>query len=312
MKVTVSFEWLSGCSGCEVGTVDLHERLLAVLDAIEIVRLPILMDERGYPKADLGIVTGALRTDHDVEALHRLRNSCTALLAFGTCAVYGGPQGAGDASSLEQICDTVFLNNPTTATHFVPSQAVPKLLEAGVRPVDSEVEVDFYLPGCPPHPYYIAQALTAVVSKTAPEFGAHNVCFRCKRRMVKSTVSTLRRMHEITPDPETCWLSQGVLCMGSVTLDRCLAPCPQRGVPCTGCAGPSEHVILEPNRDIRTEIADRMSRMTGITRSDIIAEIERQAKTYYAYAMASPVFREKPTFLFKRWMQSGGGSPWAG
>ena len=34
-KVPVSFEWLSGCSGCELGIVDLHERLLKVLDSIE-------------------------------------------------------------------------------------------------------------------------------------------------------------------------------------------------------------------------------------------------------------------------------------
>ena len=43
------------------------------------------------------------------------------------------------------------------------------------------------------------------------------------------------------------------------TLDRCLAPCPRHGVPCTGCAGPSENVIMEPQRDIRTEVATRMS-----------------------------------------------------
>jgi coenzyme F420-reducing hydrogenase gamma subunit len=35
-KVTVSFEWLSGCSGCELATVDLHERLLLVLETVSI------------------------------------------------------------------------------------------------------------------------------------------------------------------------------------------------------------------------------------------------------------------------------------
>ncbi|MBN1609453.1 MAG: hypothetical protein JW940_22675 [Polyangiaceae bacterium] len=305
-KVTVSFEWLSGCSGCEIGTVDLHERLLGVLDSLDIVRLPILLDERGYPEADLGIVTGALRTEHDVECLHRMRQSSSKLLAFGVCAVYGGPQGAADANTLSEICEAVYCNNLTTATHDVPTEGLPKLLEGGVRPVSSEVDVDFFLPGCPPHPYYIAQALGALVRGGAPEFGAHNVCFRCGRRMEKSEVGELRRLHQLTPVDDVCWLSQGVLCMGSATLDRCLAPCPQRGVPCTGCAGPSEHIVLEPNRDIRTEIADRMSRMTKIPREAVVAEIERRARTYYAYALASPVFRQKPTFLFRRWMAGGG------
>jgi hypothetical protein len=96
-KVTVSFEWLSGCSGCELSVVDLHERLLKVLEEIDIVRLPILMDVKDYPKAALGIVTGALRTDHDVECAKKMRASCDAILAFGTCGVYGGPQGSGYA-----------------------------------------------------------------------------------------------------------------------------------------------------------------------------------------------------------------------
>jgi F420-non-reducing hydrogenase small subunit len=75
-------------------------------------------------------------------------------------------------------------------------------------------------------------------------------------------------------------------------------------VACSGCAGPSENVILETQRDIRTEIADRMSKLTRITRNEIVKEIEKQSKTLYAYAMASPVFRQKPTFLLRRWLES--------
>ncbi len=303
-KLKVSFEWLSGCSGCEVGTVDLHDKLLQIFEDLEILRLPILMDEKGYPKADIGIVTGALRTEHDVECLHAMRKSCDKLLAFGICAVYGGPQGANDAHTLAEIEDTVYRKNPTTSTHFVPDKDLPKLLAAGVRPIDSEVDVDYFLPGCPPNPYYIAQALKAVVAGAAPDFGAHNVCYRCNRTMSHSDVAAIKRSHEVVDDGR-CWLSQGVLCMGSATLDRCLAPCPKRAVPCTGCAGPSEYVMLEPYRDVRTEIADRMSRLTAIPREAVVEEIERRAKTYYAYAMSSPIFREKPTFLFKRWMARG-------
>ena len=128
-KVTVSFEWLSGCSGCELSIVDLHERLLTVLEEIDIVRLPILMDVKGYPKAALGIVTGALRTDHDVECAKKMRASCDAILAFGTCGVYGGPQGSGYAHAQSELAETAFVKNPTTSTHFVPDKGLPKLLE---------------------------------------------------------------------------------------------------------------------------------------------------------------------------------------
>lgn len=301
-KVPVSFEWLSGCSGCELGIVDLHERLLKVLEAVDIVRLPILADIKGYPKAAVGIVTGALRTEHDVECAYKMRESCDAVLAFGTCAVYGGPQGSGYAHTMEELADTAYVNNPTTVTHFVPDQNLPPLLSEGVKPLDTAIDVDLYLPGCPPHAYYIFESLVALVEGREPEFGPQNVCYKCNRKMRHSEVSSLRRVHEVDLDPELCFMSQGVLCLGSATLDRCLAPCPRHGVPCTGCGGPSEAVILEPQKDVRTEIATRMSMMTQIPYEDIIKEIEQQAKTHYAYAMASPIFRQKPTFLLRRWI----------
>jgi F420-non-reducing hydrogenase small subunit len=289
-----------------MGIVDLHERLLKVLEDIEILRLPILVDEKLYPKATLGIITGALRTEHDVECAKRMRESCTTILAFGTCAVFGGPQGSGYAHALGDLEKTAFVNNPTTETHFVPNENVPKLLETGVAPIDTVIDVDLYLPGCPPHAYYVFEALRAILQGSAPEFGNHNVCFKCTRHMEHSKVSALRRLHEGPVEPKTCFLSQGVLCMGSATLDRCLAPCPERGAPCTGCGGPSESVVLEPNRDIRTEVAHRMAMLTTIPEADIVHSIEKQACTYYAYAMASTVFRQKPTFLLRRWISDEG------
>ena len=305
-KVPVSFEWLSGCSGCEVGIVDLHERLLKVLEVVQIVRLPILVDVKDYPRAAVGIVTGALRTDHDIECAKKMRESCDAILAFGTCAVYGGPQGSGYAHTLAELTDCSYINNPTTATDFLPDQNLPRLLPEGVKPLDTVIDVDLYLPGCPPHAYYIFEALVALVEGREPEFGPHNVCHNCDRKMKHTETASLRRMHEGPVDAEQCFLSQGILCMGSATLDRCLAPCPRHGMACSGCAGPSEQVILEPHLDIRTEIARRMSMMTKIPYEDVVREVEQQAKTYYAYAMASPVFRQKPTFLLRRWINEQG------
>jgi F420-non-reducing hydrogenase small subunit len=124
--------------------------------------------------------------------------------------------------------------------------------------------------------------------------------------MKHTDVAAVRRVHQGSIEKDTCFLSQGILCMGSATLDRCRGACPTRGMPCSGCTGPSESVVLEPNRDIRTEIATRMAMMTKIPKADVTRAIEKQAKTYYAYAMASPVFRKKPTFLLRRWISQEG------
>jgi len=56
MKTRISTEWLSGCSGCHVAVVDLHEKLVNLLDDVEFVRIPVLMDEKGYPEAEVGLV----------------------------------------------------------------------------------------------------------------------------------------------------------------------------------------------------------------------------------------------------------------
>ena len=298
-KARLSIEWLSGCSGCELGIVDLHEKLLEVLDEVELVRCPILMDTKDYVPAEIGLVTGSIRTDHDVHAAHAMRKACRTIVAFGTCPVYGGPQSAAYAHTTDELLDGSFRANPSTATTTVPTD-VPQLLE-GNRPLDSEIEVDLYIPGCPPHAAFIFDGLIGLLRGREPKLGRHNVCFSCTRKMVRTDVDRIRRAYDGAFDPQLCFLSQGCLCFGSVTLDRCLGPCMEVGVPCFSCGGPSEAIILEPQKDVRTEIALRMSHLTAIPAETIVAEIERQAKTHFAYAMASPVFRQKPTFLLKKW-----------
>jgi len=301
-KAKLSIEWLSGCSGCELGIVDLHEKLLNVLSEVDIVRCPILLDTKEYVAADVGIITGSIRSDHDIEAAHKMRKACKAIIAFGTCPVYGGPHSAGYAHTTAELLDGAFVHNPTTSTTTIPDQ-VPKLLEA-TRPLDSEIPVDIYIPGCPPHAAYIFEGLLSLLRQREPKIGRHNVCFNCTRKMVKTDVAKLRRAYEGDYDPAVCFLSQGCLCFGSVTLDRCLAPCMQVGVPCFSCGGPSESIILEPQKDVRTEVAHRMAHLTKIPLAEIMQTIEAQAKTHFAYAMASPVFRQKPTFLLKKWTRT--------
>lgn len=298
-KARVSVEWLSGCSGCELGIVDLHEKLLDVLGEIELVRMPIIMDTKAYVDADVGIVTGSIRTDHDLHAAHEMRRSCKAIVAFGTCPVYGGPHSSAYAHTCDELLDGAFRRNPSTVTVNVPDQ-VPQLLD-GNRPLDSEIEVDLYIPGCPPHAAHIFDGLISLLHGTPTKIGRHSVCYHCRRTMVKTEVKEIRRAYEGQDDPDVCFLSQGCLCFGSVTLERCMSPCMKVGVPCFSCGGPAEPIILEPQKDVRSEVAKRMSHLTAIPPEEIVSEIERQAKTHFAYAMASPVFREKPTFLLKKW-----------
>jgi F420-non-reducing hydrogenase small subunit len=300
-KITLNLEWLSACAGCEVGIVDLHEKILDILAAAEIQHCPVLTDVKNYPPADIGIISGAVRNEHDREAALKMRKSCQKIIALGTCAVYGGIPGAGIVHTREEIFDTVYVHGKTTGTDIVPSVHVSEL-ETLVAPLDEVIPVDLYLPGCPPHAAFIMDALLALVDNRAPKANQEAICARCTREMVTTDTSVLKMNHDGRPEEKKCFLSQGYVCLGSVTLDRCMAPCPNNGVVCSGCAGPTMQILTEPNRDIRTEVADHMSKLTAIPREDIVRWIERHSKTYYAYAMASRMIGQKPTFLIRQWI----------
>ncbi len=304
MKARVSTEWLSGCSGCHIAIVDLHEKLLNLVDEIEFVRAPILMDEKGYPDADVGIIEGAIRSDHDRRAAEKMRASVKTLVAFGTCAVYGGPSGVGWLHSKDSVFATVYDQGPTNSAGERPGGAVPAL-EKSVTPIGEVVTVDFFLPGCPPSPYFIAAGLRRILSGEAPELTDKTVCADCRRKMVKRPGTPLRTGAITAAEDDVCLLSQGVICMGSVTLNRCLAPCPARGVACTGCNGPRPEIVREPHLDIRTTIAKNMHFLCGIDPAEVKGYLERDAKTYYSYAMASPVIYKKPTVELREWAGEG-------
>lgn len=307
-KVRLNTDWLTGCGGCHVNLVDMHEKILQVLESVEIQRCPLLTDVKTYPKADVGIVTGAVRNEHDREAALKMREACDVIIAFGTCAVFGGLPGAALAHSREEILDRVYTHNRTTKTGVIPDTNVSPL-EKMVTPVDEVIDVDLYLPGCPPHAAFTFDALISLVQKRPPKLVGKSVCARCKREMKKTDVTAMKANHESLPEEGLCLLSQGYVCLGSVSIDRCLAPCPNMGVPCTGCTGPTMKICTEPNRDIRTEIAERMSKLTKIPYDDIITGMERSAKTHYAYAMATKMIGEKPTFLINRWISEIEGAP---
>ncbi|MBM9604816.1 hypothetical protein [Desulfopila inferna] len=300
-KVRLNTEWLCDCGGCHVAIVDMHEKILQVLDDVKIQKCPVLTDVKDYPEADVGILTGSIRTEHDRHAAIEMRKSCKTIIAFGTCAVYGGLHGAGLAHSSEEIMDCVYKTNKTTKTDFVPTTNVTGL-EHRVIPVDEVIDVDLYLPGCPPHAHYIFESLSALVQGRQPKAGQETVCAGCNRVMKKTEVKAIKNSLEGIAEDDVCFLSQGYICLGSVTLDRCLAPCPNHGIMCTGCAGPTMQILAEPNHDIRTEISERMSRLTALENETIVSHMEKSAKTHYAYAMATKMIGNKPTFLIHKWI----------
>jgi F420-non-reducing hydrogenase small subunit len=263
MTVKVASEWLNSCSGCEISIIDMGERLLDVLQVVEIVHLPALMDSKYFgqmgdqdhldiPKADVGIISGGIRNKEHLEVALKMRERCSTIIALGTCATHGGIPALTNSYTNDETLERCFHTESTdTDDSPYPDRDIPALLET-CRAVDEVVQVDLFLPGCPPHPDHIFTALTALVNGESPELPDKSVCDTCPTiRKGKGELKTMKRF--LTPpeyggadeplDRMRCLLEQGYLCMGPVTRAGCggdaiLPRCISARVPCRGCYGP--------------------------------------------------------------------------
>ncbi len=118
--------------------------------------------------------------------------------------------------------------------------------------MDEKIKVDIYLPGCPPHPDQVFNALVALVQGKPLNVSARSVCDTCPTvRKGKGELKQVRRFLQAPyykrPDEPLdemrCLLEQGLLCMGPVTHAGCggdaVTPrCISARVPCRGCHGP--------------------------------------------------------------------------
>ena len=64
-KARFATVWLDGCSGCHMSLLDLDEKLLDVLKAVDLVYSP-LVDAKDYPEnVDIVLVEGAVSSEED-------------------------------------------------------------------------------------------------------------------------------------------------------------------------------------------------------------------------------------------------------
>ena len=265
MAARVAEEWLNSCSGCEISIVDLGERILDVLELVEFVHMPVLMDHKYYgqlgegtridiPEAELGIITGGLRNEEHLEVAREMRDKCKLIIALGTCATHGGIPALANSFTSEAVLKRYYSTETTDKDQSLPKEGVPPLLDA-VYALDEKIKVDVYLPGCPPHPDQVFEVLAGLLTGAPVSLSDKSVCDFCPTiRKGKGQVKRLRRFlyspeYSAAGEPldkMRCLLEQGFLCMGPVTKGGCggalIVPrCLKARVPCRGCSGPVSH-----------------------------------------------------------------------
>ncbi len=264
MAVTVSSEWLNACSGCEISILNLGDLILDLIpEKLELVHIPALVDSKYFgprgdgkkltlPQATVGMVSGAVRNAEHEEVLKEMREKVDILIALGTCATDGGIPAQANIFPNDDIFGKVFSDCPTHEPAETPSQVVPQYTDT-VKAIDEVVKVDIFIPGCPPHPDWIADALLALLDgKTEWALPERSVCDTCPviREEKSAGGAAIKRPLEnfdYNPDEPLekmrCIMEQGYLCLGVVTRAGCAG---KEGTPrcisarqsCRGCFGP--------------------------------------------------------------------------
>lgn len=316
-KPKVAFYWCASCGGCEEAVVDLNEGLLDVAAAVDIVLWPVALD---YKYSDVealadgeiavAFVNGAIRTDEQAHIAKMLRQKAELVVAFGSCAHTGGIPGLANLTSKKKIFETSYLSSPTvdnpggilpkTATKVDGVDATLPGFWEQVHTLDQLIDVDYYLPGCPPMPNNIVAAVTAILENKLPLKGTvigsnKALCDTCTR--LKPEKPTLHKRfyqpHEIEADPSVCFLEQGIICCGPATRGGCGEKCLDGNMPCTGCFGPLDRV--------EDQGAKMVSAIAAYIDGDSVEEVNSAvqsivdpAGTFYRYGVpASQLFKNE-------------------
>jgi F420-non-reducing hydrogenase small subunit len=260
-KGKLALYWAASCGGCEIAVLGINDKILKVAEAFDIVFWPCVMDGKvrsieNMPDKgiDLCLFNGAIRTSEQEYMARLLRQKSKVLVAFGSCAHEGCIPGLGNVTNREEIFQIAYHDTPSTLnpegvrpqteTQVPEGTLYLPLFYDTVKTLDQTIPVDYYLPGCPPEPERIWDALTAILTGQLPPAGSvigaqTTVCHECPRKREEKKIKEFKRTWEIIPDPEICLLEQGIVCCGIATRAGCGALCPTVGSPCIGCYGPN-------------------------------------------------------------------------
>jgi F420-non-reducing hydrogenase small subunit len=323
-KPKVAFYWCASCGGCEEAVVDLNEDILRVVDAVDIVFWPVALDfkykdvealEDGEITASF--INGSIRNSEQEEIAKLLRRKSKVVVAFGSCSHLGGIPGLANFSEREDIFASSYRTSPSTVN---PSGSLPQTsttvpegeltlpeLHDTVKTLDQVIDVDYYIPGCAPPADIVMNALTALLEGNLPEKGSvlapdKALCSECPRgesKPDKLVMKDVKRVHEIIPDPEKCFLLEGLICLGPATRSGCGSRCIEANMPCRGCFGPTKEV-KDHGGKMASAIAsiigsDRESRLLSEEDAALIDRIADPGGTFYRFSLPSSFLQRKRT-----------------
>jgi len=165
-KKTVATVSLAGCFGCHMSLLDIDLKLLDLVGIVELNKSPLNDIKKFTQHCDIGLIEGGCCNAENVETLIEFRRNCDVLVALGECALWGGVPSMRNTIPLSECLEEAYLNSTTSMPDecVVPyHEDLPKILDK-VYACNEIVEIDYYIPGCPPDANHIWKSILSLVA----------------------------------------------------------------------------------------------------------------------------------------------------
>ena len=329
-KINIALYWGAGCGGCDVAVLDIDAAILDVASIANVTLWPIGFDTKysdieKMPDKSITIsfYNGAIRNEENEYIARLLRQKSQIMIAFGSCACFGGTPGLANVTNKKEIMEMVYTDKtPSTdnPNRVFPSKHImvpegelelPDLYDQ-VLTLDDIMDVDYFMPGCPPTVELISTAIGAVIKHVKegaplPPKGAviasdKTLCDECKRKRQESgrNIQKIVQPYEILPDQEKCLIDQGIICIGPATRAGCGAMCPNGHMPCRGCMGPTKAVIDQGGSMLSAlasvfNITSNESQMSEEDIEKLLDQIKDPLGTFYAFTLPKSLLKRTYT-----------------
>jgi len=327
-KIKIAQYWGAGCGGCDVALLDIDEKILGVAEIADIVFWPIAVDTKlkdveampdGYITATL--YNGAIRNSENEHVAKLLRKKSALIVSFGSCACFGGIPGLANTTNAKEILDYVYTKTPSSdqvgvaekdkvfpqvVTHTKYGDIDLPVLYNTVKTLDQVIDVDYYMPGCPPTTNLINDFL-GIVEKYVKEgvplppkgtviASNKTLCDECKRKKEVKSFKDIRESFDADIDPDKCMIEQGVICLGPATRAGCGAKCLNANQPCRGCMGPTASVMDQGGSMLSAlasvfKIGDKESQLNEEDILKMMQQVRDPLGTFYSYTLAKSIIK---------------------
>lgn len=205
-KPQVAFFDFACCEGCQLSVLQLEEKLLEILEHVDVVTWREAMSETST-EYDIAFCEGSITTEEDVERIKRIREQARVLVTLGSCASNGCHNELKNQWPMDEVVELVY-GDSAEQISTIPS-----------RPISAVVDADYQTFGCPVSLPEFVTVVSCILTGKSYEPPNQPVCVECKH------------------NDYVCVYEKGKVCLGPVTRCGCDAICTAYGDPCQGCRG---------------------------------------------------------------------------